>query len=80
MITAVHELRRLNASLFDELHLQATTTDEKQIVNAKFTQLWTILIDSKPNALKGAGKIPAEDAKIIEKHVDEMVALLNDEL
>jgi hypothetical protein len=80
LLAAVHEVRRLNESLFHSLHLKATTTDEKQIVNAKFSQLWTILIDNKPNVMKGAGDIPEEEAKIIEKHIGEMVASLNYEL
>jgi hypothetical protein len=80
LLASVREVRRLNESLFHGLHLKATTTDEKQIVNAKFSQLWTILIDNRPKALKGAGDIPENEAKLIEKHVDEMVARLNYEL
>lgn len=80
LLAAVREVRRLNESLFHGLHLKATTTDEQQIVNAKFSQLWTILIDSKPDALKGAGDIPEDEAMLIEKYVNEMVARLNYEL
>jgi hypothetical protein len=80
LLTAVRRLRRMNELMFTILQLDSSTTDEEQIVNAKIAQLWTILVDSQPQKVKGSGELTVESGEFIGEQLKRMIAELNDVL
>jgi hypothetical protein len=78
LLTAIRRLRTMNESMFTSLMLDASVTDEEQIINAKIAQLWTILVDSQPQKAKGSGDMPAESAEFIGVHLRKMLEQLDE--
>lgn len=78
LLTAIAALRSANHDVFIALHLQATLRIEAQIVRAKNAYLWTVLMDSKANGMRGFGDLTEEQATLIDTHVDKLLKLLKE--
>jgi hypothetical protein len=78
LLETISKLRRANAEMFVDLDLEASHYTENQIVTAKNTHLWTILVDSKSKGLRGFGGLSAEQARLVDAHVDKLLELLKE--
>ncbi|MCD6201656.1 MAG: hypothetical protein J7K46_07600 [Bacteroidales bacterium] len=67
-----------NRRFFRELKAEPAIYPEKQIFNAKVTQLWTILHDSYPDKMKGYGPLHKEEKEWIEEHVNRLLDIINE--
>ncbi len=67
-----------NRHLFRELKAKPAIYPEKQIFNAKVTQLWTILNDSHPDKMKGYGPLKKEEKEWIGEHVNRLLEIINE--
>jgi len=76
LIEKIGELRKLNHIMSDALNLNSTEITEEQIIKGKLSYLWTVLIDSKSRALKGYGTLPEETAAVLDKHIDNLLELV----
>lgn len=78
LIEKINALRKLNNTMFIELNLKSSEITEEQIVKGKIVYLWTVLIDSKANALKGYGDLPDDLAQILDSHIDTLLKAIEE--
>ena len=67
-----------NRRFFRELEAESAIYPEKQIFNAKVTQLWTILNDSHPDKIKGYGPLQIEEKEWIGEHVNRLLEIIKE--
>jgi len=73
---AVAKLRQANREMVEDLGLVTSEFTEQQIVNARVSHLWTILVDSKSKKLKNFGEVPREHTVEIDRHIDKLLEIL----
>jgi hypothetical protein len=78
LMEKINALRKLNNTMFIELNLKSSEITEEQIVKGKIAYLWTVLIDSKANALKGYGDLPDDLAQILDSHIDTLLKAIEE--
>ena len=78
MLGAISRMRDANTEMFHRLDLEPSHRTEGQIIKAKITHMWTILVDSKSDALRGFGELPSTVAQSINSHVDNLLELLEE--
>jgi hypothetical protein len=78
LMEKINALRKLNNTMFIELNLKPSEITEEQIVKGKIAYLWTVLIDSKANALKGYGDLPDDLAQILDSHIDTLLKAIEE--
>ena len=67
-----------NRRFFRELQAEPVLYSEEQIFDAKITQLWTILSDSRPGKMKGYGPLTKEEREWIDEHVGRLLKIINE--
>ncbi len=75
----IHRLRTLleeNRKFFRALHAKPVVYPEKQIFDAKVTQLWTILRDSLPEKMKGYGTLEKTEREWISEHINRLLEII----
>jgi sugar/nucleoside kinase (ribokinase family) len=76
ILDLISELKKLNEEMFYIFDLEPKQTTDKQVIQAKASYLWTILMDSEPEALRGYGEFPPEIAPHLLSYINKMVELL----
>lgn len=78
LLDTVAKMKEATAGMFTALHLEPAHYTEDQIIAAKRTRLWTVLVDSKSKGTKGFGKLSAEQARLLDFHIDKLLELLKE--
>lgn len=78
LLSAIAKMKELNARMFRTLNLEPSYYTEEQIIVAKKTHLWTVLVDSKPKGMKGFGTLTPEQAHAVDIHIDTLLQALQD--
>jgi hypothetical protein len=76
LLSAIAKMRDLNAEMFRALNLEPSHYTEEQIIVAKKTHLWTVLVDSKSKGMKGFGVLPPEQAYVVDSYIDKLLESL----
>lgn len=66
-------IREKNKNMFEELDLNGNVFYEDRIIRSRISHIWTLLCESTANALKGYGDLNAEQAQIIDKHINSLL-------
>lgn len=77
-LAVIAEMRRVNAEMFRTLDLERSRYAEDQVIHAKKTHIWTILVDSRSARLGGYGELTGEVGRAVDTHVDRLLELLKD--
>lgn len=76
LLAAIERMKEANAEMVRALNLVPNHYTEEQIIKARNTHLWTLLVDSKPEAMKGFGEMPRDVAAVVDSHVNKLLQLL----
>lgn len=78
LLEAISRMREANAEMFHALNLEVSPYTEENIITAKNTHMWTVLVDSKAHGLRGFGELPPDLARAVDAHIDKLLELLKD--
>ncbi len=74
MLGLIRKVRAANAEMVGALGLEPRAVLESQILRGQLTHLWTVLVDSRSDGMKGFGKLPAPAARAVDHHVNRLLA------
>jgi DNA-binding transcriptional MerR regulator len=69
-------LREANKRMFVDLNLTRSAQSIRQVINAKLTYVWTVILDSRSRTLGRYGMISKEDRDRVDQHVDTITKIL----
>jgi hypothetical protein len=69
-------LKVRNEKLIKDFNLPAEQMYEDRIVRGKISMMWVLLSDSTSRGLKGYGDMPAEQAKILDEHIESLLEII----
>jgi hypothetical protein len=78
LLHLISKMRRVNEDFVHDFALSKTTSDEARILGASITHLWTILVDSTSKGMRGFGPLAPHLAREVDKHVDRLLAVLDE--
>jgi hypothetical protein len=78
LLAKMADLRKANVEFVRTFNLTRSIVDEDQIVKAGLVNLWTILIDSKSNAMRGYGDLQVGIASQVDARVDELLRIIDE--
>ncbi len=76
ILGTIRELRKANEEMVNDLGLKREERKEEQIIRARVTHLWTILVDSTSRGMRGFGVLPTAPARMIDQHIDRLLKIL----
>ena len=76
LLDVIAEMRKANQEMVEQLGLEVSEFREEQLINARASHLWTILVDSKARKLKNFGEVPKDHAVEIDRHVEKLLEIL----
>ncbi len=71
-------IQEKNKNMFEELDLNENVFYEDRIIRSRINHIWTLLCDSTANALKGYGDLNAEQAQLIDKHINSLLDIVQE--
>lgn len=77
IIEQLQELRRTNEEMFRDLRLDAREVDAHQIIAAKLSILWTVILDSRSNKLGRYGPLDRETSATVDQHIDGLTRIVS---
>jgi hypothetical protein len=78
LLIAISEMRQANAEMFRELNLEPSHYTEDHIITAKNTHMWTILVDSTSQGLRGFGDLSPAMIEAVDLHIKRLLRLLKE--
>jgi hypothetical protein len=78
LLHIISKMRKVNEEFVQLFALSQTESDEAHILGASITHLWTILVDSTAKGMKGFGPLAPHLAREVDKHVDRLLAVLDE--
>jgi len=76
--TKLGHLQALNRELARRYSLDQKSVDERQVVHAHLTYLWTVLIDSQSDRWKSYGQVPGPHGAAVDRALQAMTDLLEE--
>ena len=76
IVGGVQQLRSSVNEMFFALGLERRVVSENRFLGARVTHIWSMLLDSTPEELKGYGSLPPELASLIEQHLEKMLKIV----
>jgi len=74
----ISQMRKANKEMFRKLCLEPSRNDEDHIITVRTSHMWKVLVDGKPNGLKGFGELSPELAQAVDSYVNKVLELLKD--